>query len=167
MVVLVNGNSASASEIVAAALQDNHRAVVIGTTSFGKGSIQRIVPLPNGGELWLTSARFHSPSGYALSDLGVLPHVCTSGGGTVDAALARIRNNAEADAALARRWRAVDVDDLAARGELRRACLPEPVERDVEMGIAKALLHDSALRAAVLGEPPRQAAEDAARGNRT
>jgi carboxyl-terminal processing protease len=62
LVVLVNGSSASASEIVAAALQDNGRAIVVGTTSFGKGSVQTVVPLPNDGELFLTWARFHAPS---------------------------------------------------------------------------------------------------------
>ena len=75
----MNGASASASEIVAAALQDNGRAVLVGTATFGKGSVQTVIPMPNEGELILTWARFHAPSGYPIADLGVMPTVCTSG----------------------------------------------------------------------------------------
>lgn len=78
IVVLVNGDSASASEIVAAALQDADRAVVIGSNSYGKGTVQRVIPLPNSGEMSVTWARFHAPSGYTLHELGVLPSLCTS-----------------------------------------------------------------------------------------
>lgn len=63
LAVLINGKSASAAEIVAAALQDRHRAVVIGSASFGKGTVQTIIGLPNGGELTMTWARMHTPSG--------------------------------------------------------------------------------------------------------
>ena len=76
--VLINGSSASATEIVAAALQDRGRAVVIGTSSYGKGTVQTVIRLPNDGELTLTWARFHAPSGYAIDRLGVLPTICTS-----------------------------------------------------------------------------------------
>src|SRR5207249_8814882 len=78
MAVLINGNSASASEIVAAALQDNDRAVVIGSNSYGKGTVQELRRLPNDGELTLTWARFHAPSGYTLHHVGVLPSICTN-----------------------------------------------------------------------------------------
>ncbi len=78
IVVLINGGSASASEIVAAALQDSGRAVVVGSSSYGKGSVQTVLRLPNGGEITLTWARFHAPSGYALHLRGVQPDVCTS-----------------------------------------------------------------------------------------
>lgn len=78
ILVLVNGASASASEIVASALQDSRRAVVVGSASFGKGSVQTVLSLPNQGALTLTWARFHAPSGYALSRRGVLPNICTS-----------------------------------------------------------------------------------------
>lgn len=78
LVVLINGQSASAAEIVAAALQDHGRAVVVGSNSYGKGSVQSITRLPNDGELILTWARFHAPSGYALENLGVMPNFCTS-----------------------------------------------------------------------------------------
>ncbi|HNB29245.1 MAG TPA: S41 family peptidase, partial [Alphaproteobacteria bacterium] len=76
--VLVDGNSASAAEIVAAALQDNRRAVVVGSNTYGKGTVQTVLPMPNQGEITLTWARFHAPSGYTLHHLGVLPTVCTA-----------------------------------------------------------------------------------------
>ncbi len=76
--VLINGASASAAEILAAALQDQGRAVLIGMSTFGKGSIQTVIELPNGGELFLTWARFVAPSGYPLERLGVMPSICTS-----------------------------------------------------------------------------------------
>jgi len=75
--VLINGETASAAEILAAALQDNGRAILIGSSSFGKGTVQTILRLPNDGEIILTWARIVAPSGYALQTLGVLPTVCT------------------------------------------------------------------------------------------
>lgn len=81
LVVLVDGRSASSAEIVTAALQDRGRAVVVGTTSYGKGTVQTVVRLPNDGELTLTWSRFHSPSGYALHGLGVMPALCTASAG--------------------------------------------------------------------------------------
>ena len=73
LVVLINGGSASASEIVAAALQDVGRAVVIGSSSYGKGTVQTVMRLPNDGELTLTWARLVTPSGYYLQSHGVVP----------------------------------------------------------------------------------------------
>ncbi len=78
MVLLVNGRSASASEIVAAALRDRFRAVVVGSSSFGKGTVQTIVRLPNNGELTLTWAHLIAPSGFNLQTHGVIPAICTS-----------------------------------------------------------------------------------------
>jgi carboxyl-terminal processing protease len=152
LVVLINGNSASASEIVAAALQDNNRAVVIGSASFGKGSVQSILPLPNEGELILTSARFHAPSGYALSDLGVLPHLCTSGGKESAALLLQqLRGGRFADRSAARKWRAVATDDAEARRRLRSSTCPgEVVERDADLDLAREILADRALHALAL-----------------
>lgn len=77
MVVLIDGGSASASEIVASALQDSGRALVVGTRSYGKGTIQNIVELPDHTYLIFTSARMHAPSGYTLSHFGVFPSICT------------------------------------------------------------------------------------------
>ena len=88
--VLLDGASASAAEIIASALQDQGRAIVVGASSFGKGTVQQVLRLPNDGELILTWARMHAPSGYVLNRYGVLPTICTS----------RMRDSATAIAAL-------------------------------------------------------------------
>ena len=75
MVVLINGGSASASEIVAGALQDHRRAIVVGTKSFGKGSVQTLVPLRGEGAMRLTTARYYTPSGRSIQALGVAPDI--------------------------------------------------------------------------------------------
>ena len=78
IVALVDGRTASAAEIMAAALADNGRAVVVGSSTLGKGLVQTISPLPDGGELFVTWSRVLAPGGWPIQGLGVLPQICTS-----------------------------------------------------------------------------------------
>lgn len=75
IVVLINGGSASASEIVTGALQDHHRAIVVGTKSFGKGSVQTVMPIRSEGAMRLTTARYYTPSGRSIQALGIQPDI--------------------------------------------------------------------------------------------
>ena len=80
LVVLVNGGSASASEILAAALHDNHRATLIGRRTYGKGSVQTIMPLTDGQALKITTSRYFTPAGVSINGVGIVPgYACSRG----------------------------------------------------------------------------------------
>jgi len=155
VVVLVNGNSASASEIVAAAMQDSGRALVVGTSSYGKGTVQTVLRLPNEGELTLTWARFHAPSGYALNGRGVMPDICTAeleAGAGVDAEqiLDRVRvGQYPVPRALIRRELAIG--DESGIADFRANCPASKGEAGVELEVALRLLQDPALFAMAAG----------------
>lgn len=144
--VLVNGRSASASEIVAAALRDRGRAIVIGASSFGKGSVQTIIRLPNGGELTLTWAHMIAPAGFNLQSHGIIPAICTSAtDGELPNMMAAIRSDEPAagtilNAALASRYAIRTNPDLA-----RERCPPTRAERAEDQEIAKYLLEHKSL----------------------
>lgn len=156
VVVLVNGNSASASEIVAAALQDSRRAVVIGSGSFGKGTVQTVLRLPNEGELTLTWARFHAPSGYALNRRGVIPDICTTGipNQTADDIFLRlIDGSLPIDRAT--QHREVDQDDEVGIAALRAICPTRQTEAGIDLEVALRLLERPDLFARALsGQAP-------------
>ncbi len=158
VVVLIDGGSASASEIVAAALQDSGRAVLVGSSSFGKGTVQTVLPLPNNGEFILTWARFHAPSGYALHRRGVLPDICTTGEVTSPAdVLARLHSGALPIAADLRRLD-VDTNDEVAVEELRANCPTREGDEEIDMKVAQQLLEEPGLYARTLHGLPDTAA---------
>jgi carboxyl-terminal processing protease len=96
VIVLVNAGTASASEIVAGALQDHHRATILGMTSFGKGSVQTIIPLgEGGGALRLTTARYYTPSGHSIQAQGIIPDIMVASGQEDD--IPKIARPSEAD----------------------------------------------------------------------
>ncbi len=142
IVVLINGGSASASEIVAAALQDAGRAVVVGSSSYGKGTVQTVAPLPNGGELTLTWAVLLAPSGYLLNGHGVVPTLCTSDLGDDGQALriAMERAGSGSVSPLTPRPRASLSE--ADWSQLRRSCPERLGDHPIDMTVAEHLLAD-------------------------
>ncbi len=146
LVVLIDGRSASAAEIVAAALQDSGRAVVVGASSFGKGSVQTVTRLPNDGELFLTWSRIYAPSGYTLHRQGVQPTVCTSRDDTnPDMVLAPLRTGQTESPGVIARWRAAAPDDESALAHLRQACPWKAHEAELDVRIAERLLAEPVL----------------------
>jgi carboxyl-terminal processing protease len=152
LVVLIDGRSASAAEIVAAALADRRRAVVVGSASMGKGLIQAVVPLPNGGELLVTWSRVLAPQGWPIQGLGVLPALCTSLGAEATArALAALRRGeAPMGTALARQRAARAPVAAAEVAQLRAAC-PPAEGREADTEAARALLASPEAYAAARG----------------
>ncbi|WP_162906851.1 S41 family peptidase [Algihabitans albus] len=153
IVVLINGNSASASEIVAAALQDSRKAIVVGSNSFGKGTVQTVLRLPNEGELTLTWARFHAPSGYALHKRGVLPDVCIADDSRdLPATLTRLRGG-ELLIPSRQRQAPVDIDDEDGLQQLRALCPTRDSEGELDVEVALQLILDPSLYASAIGSP--------------
>ncbi len=145
VVVVLDGNSASASEIVAAALQDTGRAVLVGSNTFGKGTVQTVQRLPNAGELTITWATYLTPAGTKLDALGVLPDLCTSGD-VADAAdvLDRLRRG-EIPPRSSTGKTAPAGHDQARIAAWRAICPPHDGRPEIDLAVARALLGDAAL----------------------
>lgn len=126
IVVLINGGSASASEIVAGALKDHHRAIVVGTKSFGKGSVQTVMPLRGDGAMRLTTSRYYTPSGRSIQALGVSPDIIVE--------QPRVRPEAEDEEKSNARTRS----EADLRGSLNNDSLTEDEIRQIEEDRTKA-----------------------------
>ncbi len=142
MAVLLNGYSASAAEILAAALQDNKRAILIGTTSYGKGTVQTVLRMPNDGELVLTWARLYAPSGYNMNGLGVVPTICTTRKGNAEdlvrQALTADKSGSHQMLSIRRAYKTASVTD---RKRVTSYC-PASASRqgDIDLKVARMLL---------------------------
>lgn len=151
MVVLVDGQSASGAEVVAAALQDTGRAVVVGASSYGKGSVQTVSRLPNDGELFLTWSRIYTPAGYTLHQQGVMPTICTSAGIEDPEQLVTMFRSGELPVpARMMSDRRAAPDDPVALAHLREACPWKEHDGAVDIEVAELLLSDRSLYAEAL-----------------
>ena len=156
VVVLVDGRTASAAEVLAAAIADRGRGVVVGSSTLGKGLVQTIAPLPDGGELFVTWSRILAPRGWPIQGLGVLPQLCTSLGQDVlnweFATLAQGRQPMAKALETHRAARApLSPTQILA---IRNAC-PAAEGRDADLEAARLLIRDPAAYAAALLPPMR------------
>ncbi|HYH22955.1 MAG TPA: S41 family peptidase [Azospirillum sp.] len=146
VVVLIDGRTASSAEVVAAALQDSGRAVVVGTSSYGKGSVQTVTRLPNDAELFLTWSRIYTPAGYTLHKQGVHPTICTSvNAPDAVSVLAELRDGHLRPAPQIASWRAAAADNDAAVLRLRDTCPAREHEAGLDVQVAKQLLAEPSL----------------------
>lgn len=150
LVVMIDGQTASSGEIVAAALQDAGRALLVGTSTYGKGSVQHVTQLPNGAELFITWSRIYAPSGYSFDGQGVQPSLCTGKPGSNVAGLLAeaVRADSGQQTALAR-YRMTAPDDAESLAQLRTICpakAADPAQTTANTEkLARALLDDPVL----------------------
>ena len=158
LAVLIDGKSASAAEVLAAALQDSGRAVIIGTTSYGKGTVQSVIRLPNDGEITLTWSRLHSPAGYIFHNLGIFTSICTSGQNNKPAQVIRtaLDQHAKVLSTYQAWWQSNKITNDK-RNSLRETCPPERRKSNLEVDIATALLADKLLYARAMMDVPEMA----------
>ncbi len=153
VIVLVDGRTASAAEVLAAALADDGRGVVVGSATFGKGLVQAATPLPDGGTLLVTWARLLAPLGWPLQGLGVMPQICTSGTtDSVEAELEALSGGQQPMGAAIRAARAarpgITLDQIL---QIREAC-PSALGSSLDMQAAQFLVTTpAAYQAALIG----------------
>jgi len=154
VVVVVDGRTASAAEILAAALADQRRAVVVGSSTLGKGLVQTIAELPDGGELLVTWSRVLAPRGWPIQALGVLPQVCTSLGQDLLARQLRaLAQGSQPMAAALARHRAARAPLAPAAALAIRAACPAAEGRDADMAAARFLVQTPRAYATALLRP--------------
>ena len=131
VVVLVNGGSASASEIVAGALQDHERALLVGTTTFGKGSVQTLISLPDGSGLKLTVARYYTPKDRSIQAKGIRPDVYIADKNSVEREGAETKKESD----LKGHIESADLSDLATNQGINKAIRqwPESLQKDIQL----------------------------------
>lgn len=153
IVVVINGRSASAAEIVAVALRDSGRAAVVGSSSFGKGTVQTIIQLPNQGELNITWARLYAPSGQTLDRQGIVPAICTNHPAKDLKALITSLGKKEGEQT---------IDPIALRLQAKMshfspdrqgACKPTDIRGDQDIVAARLLLRNKTLYASSVARP--------------
>ena len=154
LIILVDGHTASAAEILAAALADRGRAVVVGSSTVGKGLVQTIDPMPDGGELFVTWSRVIAPLGWPLQGLGVLPQVCTSlGDEALSRQMAALSTGFQSMADAIRQERSARVPVSASKELEIRAPCPAASARQADLDTALALIANPAAYAAALLPP--------------
>nr|WP_282572118.1 S41 family peptidase [Roseomonas acroporae] len=152
VVVLVDGRTASAAEIVAASLGDRGRAAIVGSATTGKGLIQVVIPLPNGGELLVTWSRVLAPDGWPIQGLGVLPELCTSLGAEALAESMRLLRAGEAPMRVPlARLRAARAPVPASEVTALRGACPAAEGRDADLAAARQLIDSPAAYDAARG----------------
>ncbi len=163
IIVLVDGRTASAAEILTAALADRGRAVVVGSATLGKGLVQTIAPLPDGGELFVTWSRVLAPRGWPLQGLGVLPQVCTSlGHDALASELASLSDGMQSMADALAHHRAARAPLPPAQALAIRGACPAAEGTDADVTTAEYLIqHPAAYVTALL--PPIRAQSSMAR----
>jgi carboxyl-terminal processing protease len=149
LVVLINGGSASAAEIVAGALQDHHRATLVGTRSFGKGSVQTIIPLGSNGALMLTTARYYTPSGRSIQAQGIKPDVVVEE--KLPEGQSKMPENTEAEANLRGHLRPENTESASQGNDSSSSYVPQEKDKDTQLQYALDLVRASKSVAAGMG----------------
>jgi carboxyl-terminal processing protease len=156
---MVDGRTASAAEVLAAAIADRGRGGVVGSSTLGKGLVQTLTPLPDGGELYVTWSRILAPRGWPIQGLGLLPQVCTSlGQQSLSWQLAALSEGRQPMAPAVETHRAARAPLPPAQViAIRNAC-PAAEGRDADLETARQLIRDAAAYAAALLPPLRNEA---------